>query len=88
MAIAILFIIYCLEAGAFFSLVPWTRFWSFHPILHASPTLAMIADNLYVRGLVSGFGLAHFIVAFRELASILEQRRARARDQASGRDII
>lgn len=88
MAIAILFIIYCLEAGAFFSLVPWTRFWTFHPLLHATPLLATIADNLYVRGLVSGFGLAHFIVAVREVASILEQRRARAREQGSGRDII
>lgn len=78
MAIAILFIIYCLEAGAFFSLVPWTRFWTFHPLLHANPTLAMIADNLFFRGLVSGFGLAHFILAIREVAAILEKRRARA----------
>lgn len=88
MAIAILFILYCIEAGAFFSIVPWTRFWAFHPLLHASPMISVIADNLFVRGMVSGFGLAHFIVALREVASILEQRRARAREQGSGRDII
>jgi hypothetical protein len=88
MAIAILFIIYCLEAGAFFSIVPWTRFWTFHPLLHANPTISLLADNLYLRGLISGFGLAHFIVAIREVASILEQRRARTREHSSGRDII
>jgi hypothetical protein len=77
MAIAILFILYCLEAGAFFSIAPWTRFWSFHPLLHANPTVTLIADNLFVRGLVSGFGLAHFIIAFREVAIILERRRTR-----------
>lgn len=80
MAIAILFILYCLEAGAFFSIVPWTRFWEFHPLLHANPTLALLADNFFVRGLVSGFGLAHFIVAVREVTLILERRRARTHE--------
>jgi len=78
MAIAILFVIYCLEAGVFFSIVPWTRFWTFHPFLHANPTLAILADNLFIRGLISGFGLAHFILAIREVAAILERRRSRS----------
>lgn len=80
MTIAILFIIYCLEAGAFFSIVPWTRFWTFHPLLHATPFLSMLADNLFVRGLISGFGLAHFIVAIREVAAIVERRRSPSGD--------
>lgn len=80
MAIAILFIIYCLEAGAFFSIVPWTGFWTFHPLLHANPTLTLIADNFFVRGMVSGFGLAHFVVALREVTIILERRRARTHE--------
>lgn len=80
MAIAILFIIYCLEAGSFFAIVPWTRFWEFHPLLHANPTLTLIVDNFFVRGLVSGFGLAHFVLAVREVTLILERRRARTHE--------
>jgi hypothetical protein len=79
MAIAILFIIYCLEAGAFFAIVPWTRFWTFHPLLHANPTISILADNFWIRGLVTGFGLAHFIAAVREAVALVERYRSRTR---------
>lgn len=66
-ALAFLFIVYCFEAGIFFTVVPWTRFWSLNPILHYSPAITMIAENSWVRGLVSGFGVAHFFVGGRAL---------------------
>ena len=69
----VLFILYCLEAGVFFILAPWTRFWSLHPILHATPFMADLFESLYVRGLVSGFGLVHLLIGFREIGRILRR---------------
>lgn len=77
MALTFLFVLYCLEAGVFFTVAPWTRFWSLNPLLHYNPLIALIADNAWFRGFVSGFGLAHFIVGIRELYELLARRESR-----------
>ncbi|MGH9459272.1 MAG: hypothetical protein ACRD2J_16680 [Thermoanaerobaculia bacterium] len=74
MAGALLFILYCIEAGAFFVVIPWTRFWTTNELLHASAAVAAVAENGFVRGLVSGFGVAHLVVAFRELTGLFRRR--------------
>jgi hypothetical protein len=35
----------------------------------------MLADNLFVRGFVTGFGLVHFVVGIREIGSMIMSRR-------------
>ncbi len=75
MTVWVLFVLYCFEAGAFFVIVPWTQFWTYNPLLHALPAIAAVADNLFVRGFVTGFGLAHFVVGIREIGSLIMSRR-------------
>ena len=46
---------------------PWIRmFWDENPLFAHNPTLASIAANGAVRGLVSGLGLLNLWIAFRD----------------------
>lgn len=78
MALSLLFILYCFEAGLFFLIAPWTRFWTLNPLLHASPVLSLVVDNLYFRGMVSGFGIVHLLVAVREILVLVTESRRRS----------
>jgi len=74
-SVPLFFAIYCLEAGLFFTVVPWTVIWTVNPLLHGNLTVAMVADNPFVRGFVSGVGLLHLIIGVRDLLRILRARR-------------
>lgn len=87
MALGIVFSIYCLEAGVFFLIAPWTRFWALNPLLHANDAVAAFAENDYVRGLVSGFGIVHLMVGVREIFELLRRRR-HARETRRGTTIL
>lgn len=76
MSIPLFFALYCIEAGLFFTLVPWTRIWTLNPILHSNVILGFWADNPFVRGFVSGLGVVHLIVGVRELFRMLRERRS------------
>lgn len=73
MALTFLFVLYCFEAGIFFAVAPWTRFWELNPLLNYSPAIALVAENAYFRGFMSGFGLVHLLVGARELAAWLRR---------------
>lgn len=75
MTVSLLFSLYCLEAGLFFLLAPWTHFWNANPLVQYSETLSVILTNGYVRGLFSGFGLVHLLVGAGEIKAMLERRR-------------
>ena len=75
MAIPLFFAIYCLEAGIFFTIVPWTSVWTLNPLLHGRIEIGMVADNPFVRGFVSGVGVIHLIVGTRELFRLLRGRK-------------
>lgn len=75
MSLPLFFALYCLEAGLFFTVVPWTSIWSLNSLLHSSATVATMADNPFVRGFVSGIGVLHLIVGVRELARVIRARR-------------
>ena len=75
MTVALLFTLYCFEAGLFFLFAPWTRFWTANPIVQYSETLNVLLTNGYVRGLFSGFGLVHLLIGFREIALMIRHRR-------------
>lgn len=75
MSLPLFFALYCLEAGLFFTVVPWTSIWTLNPLLHGSAQFALLADNPFVRGFVSGLGMLHLIVGVRELVLLSRARR-------------
>ena len=79
MSLALFFALYCLEAGLFFTVVPWTRIWTMNSLLHDSVAIALVADNPFVRGFVSGIGVLHLLFGVRELYRLARARRSDAR---------
>lgn len=79
MSLPLFFALYCLEAGLFFTVVPWTRMWTMNSLLHSSATIALWADNPFVRGFVSGIGVLHLIFGARELLRLFRTRRSGVR---------
>ena len=75
MSVPLFFALYCLEAGLFFLVVPWTRLWTLNPLLHSHEAITMLAGNPFFRGLVSGFGVVHLIIGIREIIAISQARR-------------
>jgi hypothetical protein len=73
MAVALLFILYCFEAGIFLILAPWTHFWATSPLFHATPLLTALTESFYVRGMVSGIGILHLFVGVREILLLLSK---------------
>lgn len=74
MAVTLLYGLYCLEAGVFFIIAPWTRFWAAIPLLHVTPALGFVADSPYFRGFVSGIGLIHLIIGVKEFVTLFIRR--------------
>ena len=75
-SLPLFFALYCIEAGLFFLIAPWTHLWTFNPLFRSSPDLALAAVNPFVRGFVSGFGLMHIIIGISDLLRIGGARRA------------
>ena len=75
MSVPLFFALYCLEAGLFFLIVPWTTIWTLNPLLHGNLSIGMMADNPFVRGFVSGVGLLHLIVGVRDLVRFVRERK-------------
>jgi len=75
MSVSLFFALYCLEAGLFFVVVPWTRLWTLNPLLHSSEAMTLLAGNAFVRGFVSGFGVVHLIIGIRDIIRISQERR-------------
>lgn len=80
MTVPLFFALYCLEAGLFFIVVPWTRVWTMNPILQASPDLLLFAGNPFIRGFVSGFGVVHLLIGIKDILRFASERRERQAD--------
>lgn len=76
MASTLLFILYCLEAGVFFMIAPWTRFWTTNPLFQSTELLALITESFYLRGLISGLGVVHLLVGTREAILLFTGRKS------------
>lgn len=79
MSVPLFFALYCIEAGLFFTIVPWTRLWTMNPWLHQNLTIGLWVDNPFVRGFISGFGIVHILLGVKE---IIRLARARRRENA------
>ena len=75
----VFFVLYCLEAGTFLVLAPWTGAWegflAYLPIGGLHDLLLAPA----VRGAVSGFGLIHLVWGAHDLEYWLARRKYDAR---------
>jgi hypothetical protein len=63
----IAYIVFCFEVGVFLFVLPWVSLWSKNYFLVHFPLFADIARNYFLRGAVSGIGLADVWLAFHEL---------------------
>ncbi|HXI12575.1 MAG TPA: hypothetical protein VNM92_08010 [Thermoanaerobaculia bacterium] len=72
---SLLLTVYLFEAGIFFVVSPWTRFWLRNPLLHFHPDVALMADNGFVRGFVAGIGIIHLLVAMRDVGRLMTANR-------------
>lgn len=65
--LTILYIAVCFEMGVFLLVLPWVSLWNRNFFLDHYPWVASIARNYFVRGGISGIGLADVILAVYEL---------------------
>ena len=68
------FALYCVEAGLFFTVVPWTRIWTLNPLLHNHIAIGILADNPFVRGFISGVGVVHILIGVKDMVLITRNR--------------
>lgn len=64
---AVVFITFCLEIGLFLLVFPWTEYWDTNYFSGYLPQLRDLWNNMYVRGAVSGLGVANLYISFVEL---------------------
>jgi len=60
------FILVCLMIGILLIVVPWTPFWGENSLLSGFPRVREFLMNDFIRGLVSGLGLADIWLAVSE----------------------
>jgi hypothetical protein len=77
MSVPLFFALYCLEAGLFFLILPWTRLWTLNPLLHTNMTMSLFAGDPFLRGFVSGFGVVHLIIGVKDILRISQSRHRR-----------
>ena len=75
MSVPLFFALYCLEAGLFFTVVPWTRLWTMNPWLHQNVTIGLWIDNPFFRGFISGFGVIHILLGVKDIVRLSRARR-------------
>lgn len=62
----ILYIVFCFELGVFLVVLPWLSVWSRNFFVGHYPLVSTIAQNYFVRGAISGVGLADIWLAIYE----------------------
>ena len=62
-----LMILYFVEAGAFLSLAPWSRFWLRRVVARSPDAFHGLLLSPYFRSFLVGLGLLHVWTALREL---------------------
>ncbi len=63
----IIYIVFCFELGVFLFVFPWNGLWFRNYFVNHYPSIATITHNYFLRGAVSGLGLADVWLAFFEV---------------------
>lgn len=61
-----IFVLFCLEIGIIVTVAPWTPFWANNSLLGGFPQLHEFLMNDFVRGMISGLGIADIWLAVSE----------------------
>lgn len=76
----ILFILYCVEAGTFLVLAPWSTVWDRTLIQIPIELLRLATLHPLCRAAVTGFGLIHLVWGAHDLDELIFRRKLRAPD--------
>ena len=71
--LTIIYIVFCLELGIFLFILPWAAFWSQNYFTDHSPLFSGISHNNFLRGAISGLGLADIWLAIYEMLRLLHR---------------
>jgi hypothetical protein len=69
--LTIIYIVFCLELGIFVFILPWASFWSKNYFIDHFSVVSGISHNYFLRGSVSGLGLADIWLAVHEIWQLL-----------------
>lgn len=69
--LTIIYIIFSLELGIFLFILPWTSLWNKNYFIDHYPLVAAISHNHFLRGAVSGLGLADIWLAVYDIGRLL-----------------
>jgi hypothetical protein len=67
---AFIFILFCMELGAFLVLFPWTTWWDHNLFSSLVPEWHRFWENAYVRGAVSGLGVVNLYISLLEIVRL------------------
>jgi len=73
--LTIIYIAFCLELGIFLFLLPWATFWTKNYFVDHYSLAAGLARNYFLRGAISGVGLADIWMALDEVWQLLRPQR-------------
>jgi hypothetical protein len=73
--LTIIYIVFCSELGIVLFILPWASFWGKNYFVDHYPLVSGIARNYFLRGAVSGLGLADIWLAVYELCRLLHPPR-------------
>jgi len=65
--LTILYILFCFEIGICLAVFPWMSLWGNNFFVGHYPWVASLARNYFVRGAISGIGIADMWLAFYEV---------------------
>jgi len=71
----IIYIVFCSELGIFLFILPWASFWRKNYFIDHYPLLSAISRNYFLRGAVSGLGLADIWLAVYEIWRLFHRPR-------------
>ena len=72
--LSIVYILYCFEVGLFLVLLPWFHVWENNALIHRYSFLRAIVMNGYVRGAITGLGIANILMGVREVLAIRQKQ--------------
>jgi hypothetical protein len=65
--LTIIYIVFCFEMGVFLFVFPWVTIWSRNYFVGHYPMFAAVTHNYFLRGAISGLGLADVWLALFEV---------------------
>lgn len=80
----IFFVVYCIEAGVFLIMAPWSPTWDRTVLQLPVAGLRALLLLPLLRSTISGFGLVHLVWGAHDLDSLFARRRRHAAATATG----